>query len=52
MLEMASLSYRGGHEAQRVHNNMLNEYYQLIGIDRRGEEIEANWAALKIQKRG
>ena len=52
MLEMASLSYRGGAEAQRIHNDMLNEYYQLIGIDRRGQEIEANWAALKLKKRG
>ncbi len=52
MLEMTSLSYRGGQQTQRIHNDMLNEYYALIGIDRKREEIEANWEALKIQKRG
>ncbi len=52
MLEMVSLSYRGGDNMQRVHNDMLNEYYQLVGIDRRREEYEANWEMLKIKKRG
>ena len=51
-LEMASLSYRGGNDAQRIHNDMLNEYYALMGIDRKREEIEANWEAIKIKKRG
>ena len=52
MLEMVALSYRGGDGAQRVYNDMLNEYYALIGIDRRSEEIELNWKALKMKKRG
>jgi len=52
MLEMVSLSYRGGDSTQRIHNDMLNEYYALTGIDRRREEIEANWELLKIKKRG
>jgi len=52
MLEMVTLSYRGGDSTQRVYDNMLNEYYILIGIDRRSEAIEANWEALKIKKRG
>lgn len=52
MLEMVTLSMRGGNETQRVYNDMLNEYYALIGMDRRGEQIEANWEALKIMKRG
>lgn len=51
MLEMVSLS-RGGDQAQRVHNDMLNEYDALIGKDRRREEIAANWEALKLKKRG
>ena len=52
LLEMSSLSYRGGENTQRVHNDMLNEYYSLVGIDRRREQIEANWEFLKIKKRG
>ena len=52
MLEMVSLSYHGGTERQRRHNDMLNEYYQLVGIDRRREQIDANWEAIKIKKRG
>lgn len=52
MLEMVALSYRGGDSTQRVYNNMLNEYYALEGIDRRREEIEANWESLKMKKRG
>lgn len=52
MLEMATLSNRGGDNAQRVYDNMLNEYYALAGIDRRREETEAAWEAIKIKKRG
>lgn len=52
MLEMVALSYRGGDGAQRVYNDMLNEYYALVGVDRRREEIELNWKALKMKKRG
>lgn len=52
MLEMVSLSYRGGDKTQRVYDDMLNEYYALEGMDRRREEIEANWEILKIKKRG
>ena len=52
MLEMVALSYRGGDEAQRIFNDMLNEFYALEGIDRRAQEIEANWKAIKMKKRG
>jgi len=52
MLEMASLSYRGGDSAQRMYNKMLNEYYALEGMDREREQIEANWETLKIKGRG
>ena len=52
MLEMVTLSYHGGERTQRVYNDMLNEYYALVGIDRKREEIEANWEVLKMKKRG
>lgn len=52
MLEMTSMSYRGGDNTHRVHNDMLNEYYALIGIDRRREEIEATWETIRIKGRG
>lgn len=52
MLEMATLSHRGGTNAQRVYDNMLNEYFALAGIDRKRGEIEAAWEAIKIKKRG
>lgn len=52
MLEMVTLSYRGGDRTQRVYDDMLNEYQALIGIDRKREQIEATWEALKIKKRG
>jgi len=52
MLEMVALSYHGGDKAQRVYNDMLNEYYALIGKDRKREEIAANWEYLKLKKRG
>lgn len=52
MLEMVNLSYHGGEKTQRIHNDMLNEYYALEGIDRKREEIDAAWQALKIKKRG
>ena len=52
MLQMVNLAYGGGEKTQRVYNDMLNEYYALEGQDRRREEIEANWQALRIKKRG
>ncbi len=52
MLEMINLGFGGGEKSQRVYNDMLNEYYALEGIDRKREEIEANWAFLKAKKRG
>ena len=52
MLQMVNLGYGGGDKTQRVYNDMLNEYYALEGMDRRREEIEANWEALRIMKRG
>ena len=52
MLEMTSMSYRGGNDTQRIHSDMLNEYYALIGIDRRRGEIEAAWETIKIKGRG
>lgn len=52
MLQMVNLGFGGGEETKRVYNDMLNEYYALEGMDRRREEIEANWEALKIKKRG
>ena len=52
MLEMVSLSYRGGDATQRVYSKMLNEFYALEGMDREREQIEANWEALKIKGRG
>jgi len=52
MLEMVNLGFGGGDKTKRVYDNMLNEYYALEGMDRRREEIEANWEALKVKKRG
>jgi len=52
MLQMVNLASSKGDKAQRVYNDMLNEYYALEGIDRKREEIEANWNALKLKKRG
>ncbi len=52
MLEMVTLSYRGGETTQRVYDNMLNEYSALEGVDRKREQIEANWGDLKMIKRG
>ena len=52
MFQMVNLGYGGGDKAKRTYDDMLNEYYALEGIDRRREEIEANWEALKIKKRG
>jgi len=51
-LEMTSLSYHGGEKARRKHNEMLNEYSALEGVDRAGEEIKASWEFLKMKKRG
>ncbi len=52
MLEVVALSYRGGDKTQRVYNDMLNEYYALEGIDRKREEIDANWKAIRLIGRG
>lgn len=52
MLEMVNLASSGGERTHRIYNEMLNEYYALEGVDRKREEIEANWEALKIKKRG
>lgn len=52
MLQMVNLGFGGGDNTKRMHDNMLNEYYALEGMDRRREEIEVNWEALKIKKRG
>lgn len=52
MLEMVNLAYGRGDKTQRVYNDMLNEYLALEGIDRKREEIDANWEALKLKKRG
>lgn len=52
MLQMVNLGFGGGDEAQRIYNNLLNEYLALEGIDRRREEIDANWEFLKMKKRG
>jgi len=52
MLEMTTLSYRGGDRTQRIYDNMLNEYYVLEGMDRKREQIEANWETLRTMKRG
>ena len=52
MLQMVNLGFGGGEKTKRVYSDMLNEYYALEGQDRRREEIEANWEALKIKKRG
>lgn len=49
---MVNLAYGRGDNTQRVYNNMLNEYLALEGIDRKREEIDANWEALKLKKRG
>ena len=52
MLQMVNLAYGGGEKSQQVYDDMLNEYYALEGIDRRRQQIEANWASLRIMKRG
>lgn len=52
MLQMVTLSYRGGERTQEVYNDMLNEYYALEGIDKKREEIEASWEYLRTKKRG
>ena len=51
-LEMVTLSYQGGQQAQQAYKDLLNEYYLLQGVDRRREEIEDNWGDLKKYKRG
>lgn len=52
MLQMVNLAYSGGEKAKEVQNRMLNEYFALEGIDRRQQEIEANWAWLRMKKSG
>ncbi len=52
MLQMINLGFGGGEKTREVYDDMLNEYYMLEGIDRKREEIEANWEDMKIRKRG
>ena len=52
MLQMVNLAYGGGEATQRRENDLINEYCALEGIDRKREEIEANWQALKLKGRG
>ena len=52
MLQMNNLAFVKGENAQRAHNDLLNEYLGLEGIDRKRGEIEANWEFLKMKKRG
>ena len=47
---MVNLGFSGGERAREVYNDMLNEYYMLEGIDKKREEIEANWEFLKMSK--
>ena len=51
MLQMVNLAYGGGEATQRRENDLINEYCALEGIDRKREEIEANWQALKLKGR-
>lgn len=51
-LQTINLGFSGGEKAQREYNDMLNEYYALEGIDRKREEVEASWEALRMKKRG
>ena len=50
LLQAVNLGFSGGERAREVYNDMLNEYYMLEGVDRRREEIEANWEAIKMKK--
>lgn len=49
---MANLAFTGGKKAERIQNDLFNEYMALEGIDRKGHQIEANWNWLKMKKRG
>jgi len=49
---MVNLAMAGGEKAKEMYNNLLNEYSQLEGIDRRSKQIEANWMSLKMIGRG
>jgi len=51
-LQMVNLAMAGGEKAKQMYDDLLNEYSQLEGIDRKREEIEANWMSLKMKKRG
>jgi len=51
-LQMVNLAMAGGQKAKEMYDNLLNEYSALEGIDRRREQIEANWASLKMIGRG
>jgi len=51
-LQMVNLAMAGGEKAREMYNNLLNEYSQLEGIDRRREQIEENWMSLKMIGRG
>jgi len=51
-LRMANLAFAGGEKAERICNDMENEYLALEGIDRRRKQWEASWNWLKLKKRG
>ena len=51
LLQAVNLGFSGGERAREAHKDMLNEYYMLEGIDKRREEIEANWEILKMSER-
>jgi len=50
LLQAINLGFSGGERAREAYNDMLNEYYMLEGIDRRREQIEANWETIKMKK--
>jgi len=47
MLEMVNLAMSGGKRASQVLKDLMDEYYVLEGIDRKREEIEANWESIR-----
>ena len=51
LLQAVNLGFSGGERAREAYKDMLNEYYMLEGIDKRREEIEANWEILKMSER-
>jgi len=47
MLEMVNLAMSGGKRASQALKDLMDEYYVLEGIDRKREEIEANWESIR-----